>query len=221
MTTDDRIERARSLYDRAVFAGDTHALAAAEHALNAVEADLALARGRLVHARFLDGGAEDPRELELFERAADLYRTLGDTRGEAEALFWIGAFHQVVRGDDGVAVPALERSRALAAAAGDSLTTSYALRHLGIAAHHAGRLDTARTHLEESVRLRRGLGFHAGVAANLVGLAYITAAEGDRDKALELLDEATSLARSDGAHSVIGWIDEARAQLATGGGPGG
>jgi Flp pilus assembly protein TadD len=51
---------------------------------------------------------------------------------------------------------------------------SEALRHLGIAEHRAGRLDTARQRLEESVRLRREIGLMPGVAANLVGLAYIT-----------------------------------------------
>ena len=48
---------------------------------------------------------EDPRELALFERAAQLYRVLGDLGGEAGSLFWIGCFHQVVRRDDGTAVP--------------------------------------------------------------------------------------------------------------------
>jgi hypothetical protein len=37
--------------------------------------------------------AEDPAELPLFERALELYRALGDTRGGAEALFWIGCLH--------------------------------------------------------------------------------------------------------------------------------
>jgi len=62
------------------------------------------ARGRVIHARFLqqrdedpDGAAEDPGELTSFERAAQLYRALGDKRGEAESLFWVGCFHQVVR----------------------------------------------------------------------------------------------------------------------------
>src|SRR5919206_249365 len=89
----------------------------------------------------------------LFERAMQLYRGLADVRGEGESLFWVGCFHQVVRGDDGAAVPALERAYELATEAGDPLTQSYALRHLGIAEHAAGRLETARDRLEESVRL--------------------------------------------------------------------
>jgi hypothetical protein len=76
---DERVERARLLYELAVFGGDAVALAEADRELDAAEADLALARGRIIHTRFLqrrdqDPGqaGEDPRELTLFERAVQL-----------------------------------------------------------------------------------------------------------------------------------------------------
>jgi hypothetical protein len=119
MGGDVRIERAGQAYERAVFGGDASWLAAAEGDLDAVEADLALARGRILHARFLAEGNENPAEPALFERAAQLYRQLGDERGEAESLCWIGCFQQVVRGEHDAAVPTLERSRDLATKAGD------------------------------------------------------------------------------------------------------
>jgi hypothetical protein len=80
--------------------------------LDAVEADLILARGRIRHAEFLVQRQEDTRELAEFERAAELYADLGDERGEAEALFWVGIVHQVVRGDGATALPFFERSYA-------------------------------------------------------------------------------------------------------------
>ncbi|WP_412538289.1 tetratricopeptide repeat protein [Longispora sp. K20-0274] len=213
MSVPDRIDLAGRLYERAVFGGDTDGLATADTALDAVEADLALARGRIIHARYLRDRSEDPRELGLFERAAELYRQGGDARGEAEALFWVGCFHQVVRDDNDTAVPLLERSLALAGEAGDRLTASYALRHLGIAEHVAGRLDGARARLEESVRLRRELGFDAGVAANLVGLAYIASAGGSRADALALLDEADELAGAADAGAIARQVAEARTHV--------
>jgi len=137
MPVDDRLKQTQRLYERAVFGGDASALVDAERHLSGVEADLALARGRVAHARFLAAtsgtlpGPDDVGdELVLFERASELYGGLGDLRGEAEAQFWIGTFHQVVRHDDVVAVPALERARALATEAENPLTLSYALRHL-------------------------------------------------------------------------------------------
>lgn len=213
MSSDERIQQARLLYERAVFGSDAGALATAERYLDEVEADLALARGQVIHARAIEGRNEDPRELALFQRSARLYGLLGDVRGEGESLFWIGAFHQVIRHDDNTAVPILERSLELAAQVGDKLTMSYALRHLGIAEHAAGQLDTARQRLEESVRLRRELGFLPGVAANLVGLIYIAVAEGRRDDALSLAAEAGAIAEASGAQGIMRQVEEACARL--------
>src|SRR4051794_20878574 len=96
MNRDHRIDRVTTVYQQVVYGGDAGGLADAERGLDAVEADVAVARGRILHARFLNeraGGsspAEDPAERPLFERAAELYRALDDVRGEGEALFWIG-----------------------------------------------------------------------------------------------------------------------------------
>jgi tetratricopeptide (TPR) repeat protein len=213
VAVDDRIARAHRLHHRMVFAGDSHGLAAATSELDGVEADLCLARGKLLNARFAETGVADPEELPTFERAARFYRASGDLRGEAQALCWIGIVLQVVRRDDGAAVGVLERARALATAAADPMTVSYALRHLGIAAHAAGRLDIARAHLEESTRLRHEAGFPAGVAANLVGLIYIAAAQGRPAEALVLADQARDTAEAAGAHRILHQIAEARASL--------
>jgi tetratricopeptide (TPR) repeat protein len=222
MSAEDRIEQARLLYERAVFDGDAsgEVLATADRELDGVEADLALARGRILHTRFLeqrdhdpDRAVADPRELVLFERAAELYRDRADGRGEGEALFWVGCFHQVVRRDDETAVPILERSRELAERAGDTRTLSEVLRHLGIAEHRAGRLDAAREELEQSSRLRREIGQLPGVAANLVGLAYIAAADDRPADAAALLTEAAAIAQAAGADRITRQVEEARDRL--------
>ncbi len=179
-----------------------------------------LARARIIHTRFLhqrdeDPGqaAEDSRELALLDRALHLYRSLGDVRGEAGALFWIGCFHQVVRRDNDTAAPALARSLELATQAGDKFTMSEALRHLGIRAHAAGELEKARQHLEESTKLRRDIDHLPGVAANLVGLAYIAAGQGRRADARALLDEASALAEASDAQRIVRMVSEARENL--------
>jgi len=217
---DGRIERSRQLYERALFESDAGALTAAERELDGVEADLALARGRVIHGRFLEQRAEDPaqaredpRELPLFERAAELYRARDDVRGEGEALFWVGCCHQVVRRDNEAAVPVLWRSLELATEADDPVTMAEALRHLGIAEHAAGRLDAARLHLEESTRLRREIGVWPGVASNMVGLIYIAAGQDRREDGLALAEEARAIAEANGAPGLLRQIDEARAQL--------
>lgn len=219
MSTEGRIERANVRYERAVYRGDVSGLADAERDLDAVEADTALARGKLMHARYLNERAsgssptENPAELPLFERAAELYRALGDVGGEAAALFWVGCLHQVIRGDNNIAVPEFERSREMAARVDDKLIQAEALRHLGIAAHMAGRLDEARARLEDSSRLRREVGAWPGVAGNMVGLAYIAAAQGRHGDALATLDEAYTLAETHGAQAIVRQIEQARADI--------
>ena len=219
MSVEDRISRATQSYERSVFGGDAGGLAGAERDLDAVDADVALARGRLLHARFLNerangsAPAEDPAELPLFERAATLFRALGDVRGEAAAAFWIGCLHQVIRGDNETAVPELERSCRLAAQTGATATRSDALRHLGIAAHMAGRLDEARDLLEESTRLRREAGAMPGVAANLVGLAYIASGQDRRADAVAILDDAYAIAHNHQAYAIVRQIEQARTEI--------
>ncbi len=212
----DRIEQAQLAYENAVFGGDSHGVASAERALDELEADVALARGRLLHARFLDqvglGGVNVAKEQALFQRALELYQALGDSRGVGEALFWLGCFMQVVEDDDAAAVPLLERAVQHATDADDMLTVSYALRHLGMAEHRAGRLTAAGQLLEQSTDRRRSLGFHAGVAANLIGLAYVAAGEEQRDRVEQLLDEAAAITL-DHAPGLANRVDAARSEL--------
>lgn len=217
---DERVRQAALLYERAVFSGDAEPLADAGRELDAAEADLALARGKVAHARFLlrreqelSAAEADPGELALFERAAGLYRGQGDTRGEADALFWAGCFHQVIAGDTATALPLFERSLELASQAGDKAVMAETLRHLGIAAHSGGDMDSARQRLEESTRLRRELGFLPGVASNLVGLAYIAAAQGRAGDALGLIAEGSEIARAAGADRIVQQFSEARAAI--------
>lgn len=217
---DERVRQAGLLYEQAVFTGDAAPLAEADRELDAAEADLAVARGRLVHTRSLLRSEEDPgvpgedtAELPLFERAARLYRALGNVSGEAEALFWVGCFHQVIRRDNDTAVPLLEQALALASQTGDKAVMSEALRHLGIASYRDGQLEAARQQLEESTRLRREIGQLPAAAANMVGLAYIAAAAGRGSDALALLDEADGIARATLAHRIAQQVSEARAEL--------
>ncbi|MEU5860933.1 MULTISPECIES: tetratricopeptide repeat protein [unclassified Nonomuraea] len=205
------IERAQELYERGIYAGDDAALATSDRELDAVEAALCLARGRVLHGRVLQGDEADPRELPLFQRATTLFRALGDRRGEGEAAFWEGCFHQVVEGDLDRAVPLFERAGELAAETGDLATLAEVLRHQGIVAHRAGRLDEARERLTESSRLRRELGHPAGVASNQVGLIRIAVAQGRHAEALALADEARALAESCGAGRIAAHVEEARA----------
>lgn len=74
-------------------------------------------------------------------------------------------------------------------------------------------LAAARERLEESTRLRRETGQLAGAAANMVGLAYIAAAQGRTDDALSVLDEARAMAAARQAHRILEQVDQARTEF--------
>ncbi|MEU0675671.1 tetratricopeptide repeat protein [Streptomyces sp. NPDC006172] len=210
MQGQDWIERAGALFEAAMFGGDASALERSDGVLDAVEAPLCMARGKVLHVRFLNDREENSQELVLFERAAELYERLGEASGEAQALFWIGCWHQVVKGDGATGRPYFERSYALAKSVDDRMTMSYAVRHLGFADRDAGHFDQARERLTESVTLRQEIGFRSGEAAGLVALAYLAAETGDSSQAFRHLDEAQSVAQDCGAKAVSGWVEEAR-----------
>jgi hypothetical protein len=58
MSDTDRLKQARLLYEGAVFGGDASAIEHGMRELDKVEADLALPRGRLLHANFLEARLE-------------------------------------------------------------------------------------------------------------------------------------------------------------------
>ncbi|MER5521780.1 tetratricopeptide repeat protein [Streptomyces sp. NPDC002763] len=213
MQGQDWVAHAGELFEAAMFGGDTSALDRSDDALDAVEAPLSMARGKVLHVRFLNDREENTEELALFERAAELYRRLGNASGEADALFWIGCWHQVVKGDGTTGRPYFEQSYALAKSVDDRMTMSYAIRHLGFADKDAGDFDQARERLTESVSLRRAIGFRPGEAAGLVALAYLAAETGNSSVALHHLDEAEAVAESCGAKAVAGWIEQARTTI--------
>jgi tetratricopeptide (TPR) repeat protein len=210
---DDPLARADFLNEQALFAGDADARAAAGRELDRAEARLLLERGRVLHARFFAEREEDPRELELFEAGLSLARTSGDDRLVAEALFWIGLVHQVVRADHAAANPFFEESYAMASRLGDRKLMSYAIRHLGFVHDYAGRHDEAWAAFEESVRLRREEGFLPGVAAGLLTLGEVAAEQGRPDEAARLLEEARELARESGAAAFLGLIEASLGEL--------
>ncbi|MFZ1996366.1 MAG: hypothetical protein WAU75_19800 [Solirubrobacteraceae bacterium] len=213
---DSRLADLRSLYDKATFSGDESAIARSEGVLSSLEADLSMARGRLAHARFLAGSERveaDRSELAQFERAADLYGSVADERGLAEALLWIGIAHQVVGGDLEAAFEPLHRSYELARSADDLLTLSYAARHLGFLYAARGERPQARELLYESLATRRRLDFRPGIAAALLAVAEFAAEDGDRQSATSLLNEAEGAARGCEAVGVLRWISVARAAL--------
>lgn len=209
----DPLVRADILNEQALFAGDGDAGRRAGEELARAEALTALGRGRILHAEYLAKRREDPRELELFERALELARSLGDRALEAQALFWVGLVHQVVRGNSVASLPYFQGSYDLAQELGDTSTLAYAARHLGFVDLEGGRPEEAWARFEESVELRRADGFLPGVAAGLLTLGEVAAGQGRIEDARALLLEARGYAEQVGAEPFLRRIEGALLEL--------
>lgn len=158
-----------------------------------------------------------PREL--FSRARDLFREVGDRSGVAQETFFLGlTWEQEEKPDQ--AGPLYAQARALSEEIGDRSTLSYALRHLGGLAESRGDLDQALALQRRSLALREEIGF-----VRLVPFALIAVGDAERKKGL-LADARTSYTRAlagadeldSGAarvwsHFGLGAVDEAEGYL--------
>ena len=149
----------------------------------------------------------------VFERALELCVETADLRSAAEAEFWIGTFHQTARSDEDAALPHLHRAAELAKQVDDLLILSAVERHLAFHAALVGNVEIAEAHMATSMKMRRDIGFMAGVASNLVAWAELVTEAGQPDRAADLLDEAASVAASAGAEGILPVIDDMRHRI--------
>jgi hypothetical protein len=215
---EERLQSASSLHQIESHEWSSEHWAESELALEEAEAAVALARGRVEYEKFLrsgPGGYPAPgvsgaAALPHFRRAAELFQRVGEARGEAESLFWLGTLQQVLEHDYGAARESLERARSLATSTGDRLVLSSVERHLGFVAMLTGDPAGAKQHLESSTRLRRELGFWPGVAMALIAEAELAIEHGDPEGARRALTEAGEIARAHRAAGAIAAVDHAR-----------
>ncbi len=118
-----------------------------------------------------------------------------------------------MRGDSPASARFFQDSYDFAQELGDTLTMSYAARHLGFVDLDAGRGEAAWSRFEESVELRRADGFLPGVAAGLLTLGEVAAEAGRTEEARKLLLEARTLAEQVGAEPFLRRIEGALAEL--------
>ncbi|MDQ2874180.1 MAG: tetratricopeptide repeat protein [Actinomycetota bacterium] len=110
--------------------------------------------------------------LPLAEEAAEIYRSLADQRGEAEALDQIGMAHwRATRSRQALAY--YQEARILYRDAADQRGVAATLNHSGIACWHLGRSTEAMAHLHDALSDYRSIGDRRGEAKTLNNLGKI------------------------------------------------
>ena len=114
---------------------------------------------------------------DLAARAGRLRAAAPDRGRGAAATFYAGLIEDNLRGDAAAARPLFAAALAAAQEAGDDLTESEALRHLGYHLAEDGELEQARRMCDRSVELRQQAGAVPYVLSQQLLLASLSAPE--------------------------------------------
>ena len=152
---------------------------------------------------------------EHVERAAVLYEKLDDIRGQIEVLNLRGKLEQE---EDhlGAAEKLFNDALDLARQVDDSRLVAYSLHSLGVCDLLMRRVTSARSRLEESMRLRLNMRNMRGVTRVVEAFALVEAAVRNHELVLQLLGAVRQYQRSSGVRHMHEWwkqqLDEVEAQ---------
>ncbi len=130
--------------------------------------------------------------LEYFQRGLDLYRTLGDPRGEAYALNMLGQKY-VALGRQKEGMESLRQSIEVSRAHNNRYEESYALLHLADGYAMQGEMRKALDLYLQALPLQRARGDSWGEAQALSQTGLMYKSLGEMDKALEYSRQALPL----------------------------
>lgn len=153
----------------------------------------------------------DPRVVEdLTARAARLHQAAPDGGRVASATFFAGLIADNLRADPATARALFTEALAAAERAGDAMTESEALRHLGYWAAQRGDTAEARQQWERSAELRQEAGAVPYVLSQYLLLAELARDTGEEARARTLAKEAGRWAHV----LAIGLLEKQAAELA-------
>ena len=159
--------------------------------------------------RFGPDGRDTAVIDDLAARAEGLHAAAPDRSRGAAATFYAGLVEDNLRGDVTAARKAFAAALAAAQEAGDGLTESEALRHLGY--HHGedGEVEQARQMWERSAELRQRAGAVPYTLSQQLLLAGLARDAGDREEARAVAGQVRRWARALG----IGILESGAAEL--------
>jgi predicted ATPase/DNA-binding CsgD family transcriptional regulator len=141
----------------------------------------------------------------FLERAAALYRELGDLGGVAESLILLAAsalFQRDRQPDDPRAMDAADHALRLCQEHEATWTRSYALRAVAVNSWHAGDHHGGTRLVREAVRLQRTIRDWTGLAYLLEVLAWCSSSAGRHARVARLLGTAALCWRLSGATTI-------------------
>ncbi len=151
-------------------------------------ASAALARV-LLEAGRIDMEQDPAISQARLEQARDIYQTLGDRSGAANALYWLAEQRVMAHKSYAPALPLYQSALALWAAAGDEWGIGVADHRLGHAAEEAGERAQARALYERSLQTLGQVGDGWQLLGPRRDLARLAWAEGDIARARDMFEK--------------------------------
>jgi predicted ATPase/class 3 adenylate cyclase len=151
----------------------------------------------------------DPDQLGLrhLTRARELFHKVGNTGGEANAVWGLGNYHYF-RNHPGQGIAEFREALEMFRQVQDRTMEAWALHMLGTALLRVGETAEAKRHVAHAVRHFHGAGDSAGLTLTFDDLSAVAVAEGDLERAARLRGAARNLATETGAR-LGSLIDEA------------
>jgi predicted ATPase/class 3 adenylate cyclase len=153
-----------------------------------------------------DHADPDKVGLRYLEQARDIYRRIGDLRGEANTAWGLGNY-QYFRNLPGNGVEDFRRTVTMFREVGDVTMEAWGLHMLGTALLRNGQVDEARGHIAEAMRHFHGAGDAAGLTLSLDDMSAIAVADGDLPRAARLRGAARNLTVETGAQ-LAGFVED-------------
>jgi predicted ATPase/class 3 adenylate cyclase len=155
-----------------------------------------------------DVGDTDPDGIgeASLQEALELYRALGDERGQANVLWGIGN-REYFLNDPQAGVVALAEALEIFRRVGDRTMEAWTLHMLGGSRLRLGDIETSRGHFGAALRLFNESGDAAGLTLVFDDLASQATADNDPERAARLWGAARSLSASTGA-GLASYVDQ-------------
>jgi class 3 adenylate cyclase/tetratricopeptide (TPR) repeat protein len=138
---------------------------------------------------------------ENHQQALELRRTIGDRWGEAVSLVNLGLVYQGL-GDHEAAREHCQQALAIQREIGDRRGQGYSLTYLGRALESLAAYDAAAGAYDAAMQLRRELGQHSLAIDDLAGLARVTLAQSEPNRAREHVTEILAWIETNGSEGI-------------------
>ncbi len=153
-----------------------------------------------------DDADDDQTGLLYLEQARDIFRRIGDRRGEGNAVWGLGNYLYFRRAP-GNGEEQFRETLTIFGEVGDRTMEAWALHMLGTSLLRNGHVDEARGHIAHAIRHFHAAGDASGLTLTFDDMSAVAVADGDLPRAARLRGAARNLTVETGAQ-LAGYVED-------------